>query len=158
MAYVITDNCLKDELCVDVCPPTAFIPRRTSRNLRPRPRCMSTRRAASIAEPACPRAARTQSSWPMKSRKTRKSTSRRTPPITRSRRGPRKPSREEREKQRYGSAVSQCPRSRQRYRTNVYRSSIRLWEGDAAVRRLGSAHPDVVFTDGREYPQQMGNA
>jgi NAD-dependent dihydropyrimidine dehydrogenase PreA subunit len=28
MAYVITDNCVKDELCVDVCPPDCIHPKK----------------------------------------------------------------------------------------------------------------------------------
>lgn len=34
MAYVITDTCIKDELCVDVCPTDCIHPRKTSRSLR----------------------------------------------------------------------------------------------------------------------------
>ena len=40
MAYVITDNCIKDALCVDVCPTDCIHRRKTSPNSRPPRRCL----------------------------------------------------------------------------------------------------------------------
>ena len=50
MAYVITDNCIKDLLCADVCPTDCIHPKKVSRALRRPLSYMSTQPAASIAE------------------------------------------------------------------------------------------------------------
>jgi len=54
MAYVITDSCIKDSLCVDVCPPTAFIPSRMSPVSKRRLSSSSTRSNVSTAVRAFP--------------------------------------------------------------------------------------------------------
>ena len=52
MAYVITSTCIKDFLCVDVCPTDCIHPKRTNRRSTRCFSCTLTRRAASIAEHA----------------------------------------------------------------------------------------------------------
>jgi len=77
MAYVITDNCLKDELCVDVCPTDCIHPKKDEPEFEAATQMYVDPEGCIDCGACVPRAARTQSSWPMKSRKTRKSTSRR---------------------------------------------------------------------------------
>jgi hypothetical protein len=50
MAYVITDTCIKDLLCADVCPTDCIHPKKDEPASRRRPSSMSIPRAASTVE------------------------------------------------------------------------------------------------------------
>ena len=52
MAYVITDTCTKDELCVEACPTDCIHPKKDEDSSKPRPNFTWTPKAASIAAPA----------------------------------------------------------------------------------------------------------
>ena len=56
MAYVITDSCIKDSLCVEVCPTDCVHPSRTNPVSKPPLRCMWIPRVVSTVAhciPAC---------------------------------------------------------------------------------------------------------
>ena len=54
MAYVITDSCIKDSLCVEVCPTDCIHPKQDEPGSKPRLRCMSIPKAASTVAPVFP--------------------------------------------------------------------------------------------------------
>jgi hypothetical protein len=84
MTYVIAEPCIgtKDLSCVEVCPSTAFIPRRTSQGLTTRRSSTSTPKSASTATRAWRRAPWTHVSRRTSCPRSGRSTSRSTPTIT----------------------------------------------------------------------------
>jgi Na+-translocating ferredoxin:NAD+ oxidoreductase RNF subunit RnfB len=49
MAYIITNTCTKDELCIDACPVDCIHPRQANRTSPRRTSCMLIRKRASTA-------------------------------------------------------------------------------------------------------------
>ena len=78
MAYVITDTCTKDELCVEACPTDCIHPKKDEEGSKPRPSFMSIPKAASIVAPAFRSARPIRSLLSTKFPPTSRNTSRRT--------------------------------------------------------------------------------
>jgi formate hydrogenlyase subunit 6/NADH:ubiquinone oxidoreductase subunit I len=82
MAYVITDTCIKDLLCVEVCPTDCIHPKGDETKFGAATQLYIDPWDASIAAPAFQRVRQTRSLWRRNCPKTRKSSWRRTLHIT----------------------------------------------------------------------------